>query len=585
MTSLPPNHDPADATPSPEPEEEKPSTEFAKALEEYEKAEPAAAAPAAGVEVKVGQKVHVKVVSVGEDTLLCDFGGRSEAVADAKLFRNEDGTSKVAAGEELDLFVVEAGEHMVLGPSIKPERHGALARLREALRAGVPVSGKVHALNSGGLAVDLGGARGFCPMSQIELGFCKDASAYVGKTIEFLILEVKDGKGGVVLSRRQLLRREEEEKGKKLLEHLKPGDELEGTVARLENFGAFVDLGGLDGLVHVSEISHERIGHPKQVLHAGQKVRVKVLRIEPGKDGKPRVALSIRASTPDPWQGVEARYTPGMRVSGTVARLTDFGAFVALEPGIDGLVHVSHASLQRIGHVKEVLSPGQKIEAVVLSVDGARKRLALSIRDALAADLPPARTPVVGEVVEGRVAGIKPFGVFVDLPEFGPRVAGLMPREESGQPRGADLAQIFPLGSTVRVEILEPKQGKVRLRLEGATPAAPPMPAAERPEGSPRRERGPRTGGGERGGRGGPRGERPERGREERGERGGGRGRRERGPREAGERRAGRPPRDPDRENSRPFASSSSGEEPPSPMALALRKAMEEARRKESDGS
>src|SRR5262249_27475467 len=159
-------------------------------------------------------------------------------------------------------------------------------------------------------------------------------------------------------------------------------------VARLENFGAFIDLGGLDGLVHVSEVSHDRIGHPKEVLKQGQKGRVKVLRVETGKDGKPRVALSLRASVPAPWEGAEQRFTPGQRVTGTVARLTDFGAFVALAPGIDGLVHISQVAPHRVGHVKEVLSPGQQIEAVVLSVEPGKKRLALSIRDAVAGDQP-----------------------------------------------------------------------------------------------------------------------------------------------------------------------------------------------------
>jgi small subunit ribosomal protein S1 len=193
---------------------------------------------------------------------------------------------------------------------------------------------------------------------------------------------VGESKGSVVLSRRQLLRRADEEKAGQLIANIKPGDELEGTVARLETFGAFVDLGGVDGMVHVSEIRHERVAHPGQVLQAGEKVKVKVLRVETGRDGRPRIALSIKATAADPWQGIEARYPVGARVMGVVARLADFGAFVTLEPGIDGLVHVSEVALERIGHVREVLTPGQAIEAVVLGVDPEKKRVSLSVRRA-----------------------------------------------------------------------------------------------------------------------------------------------------------------------------------------------------------
>ena len=338
-------------------------------------------------------KVKARVVSVGEEHTLFDFGGRSEAVAETRHFRAEDGTPGVKPDDVLELFVVEAGDQVVLAPSIRADAHAALRQMREAHAAGVPVSGRVTGLNSGGLEVDLSGERAFCPLSHIESGFCADPSVYVGRTLEFLVTSVGDAKGSVVLSRRQLLRRGEEEQAKKLVASLKPGDELDGTVARLEAFGAFVDLGGVDGLVHVSEIRHERVGHPSQVLRQGEKVHVKVLRLDVGKDGRQRIALSIKATAPDPWTGIESRYSPGMRVMGVVARLTDFGAFVTLEPGIDGLVHVSEAAPQRIAHVKDVLTVGQTIEAMVLSVDPEKKRVSLSIKRTVEDSLPPAPAP------------------------------------------------------------------------------------------------------------------------------------------------------------------------------------------------
>ncbi len=367
------------------------SAEFARALDEFEQSKRSAAVAArAAAEITVGMKVKGKVVSVGEEHTLLDFGGRSEAVAETRHFRAEDGTPSVQPGDLIELFVVEAGDQVVLAPSIRADAHAVLRQMREAHAAGVPVSGRVTGLNSGGLEVDLSGERAFCPLSHIESSFCADPSVYVGRTLEFLVTSVGDTKGSVVLSRRQLLRRGEEEQAKKLVASLKPGDELDGTVARLEAFGAFVDLGGVDGLVHVSEIRHERVGHPREVLCQGEKVHVKVLRLDTGKDGRQRIALSIKATAPDPWTGIESRYSAGMRVMGVVARLTDFGAFVTLEPGIDGLVHVSEAAPQRIAHVKEVLAAGQTIEAVVLGVDPEKKRVSLSIKRTVEDSAPPA---------------------------------------------------------------------------------------------------------------------------------------------------------------------------------------------------
>ena len=468
---------------TPDLDDEAPSSDFAQALEEFERGRRSATAAAgAAAEIAVGMKVKGKIVSVGDEHTLVDFGGRSEAVVETRHFRAEDGGLKVAPGDPLELYVVEAGDQVVLAPSIRTDARAALRQVREAHAAGVPVSGRVTGVNTGGLEVDLGGVRAFCPMSQIETSFCADPAAYVGRTLEFLVTQVGDARGGVVISRRQLLRQAEEEQGKKLLASLKPGDELDGTVARLEAFGAFVDLGGVQGLVHVSEIRHERIGNPRDALSVGEKVHVKVLRLEPGKDGRLRIGLSIKAAAPDPWSALGSGFAVGSRVQGVVARLTDFGAFVTLAPGIDGLVHVSEAAAQRVGHVKEVLSPGQPVEAVVLSVDPAKKRISLSIREAMAAGLPAARTPSAGEITEGRVSGIKPFGVFVDLPDYGHRVSGLLPREETGEPRGADLSRLFSPGQALQVEILEAKEGKIRLGLVHALPERKPAaPAAASP--------------------------------------------------------------------------------------------------------
>lgn len=370
----PPLTDPAD--------DEAPSAEFASALAAHEGAG-APAAPEAERTIEVGAKVSGRVVAIGEEYAMIDHGGRSEATADLRHWRAEDGTLSIAVGDTLELFVLEAGDQVVLGPSVRAEAHAALRQMREAKASGMPVSGRVTGLNTGGLQIDVGGVRGFCPISQIEAGFCADASVYVGRTLEFLVTEVKDGKGGVVLSRRALLRKADEAQAQQTLATLQPGDVRDGKVRRLEPFGAFVDLGGIDGMVHVSEIRHDRVAHPKDALKEGEAVRVKVLRVEPGKDGRPRIALSIKACAPDPWADATRQFTPGARVRGVVARLADFGAFVTLAPGLDGLVHVSQIASERIQHPREALSPGQEVEALVLAVEPDKKRIALSIKAVL----------------------------------------------------------------------------------------------------------------------------------------------------------------------------------------------------------
>jgi small subunit ribosomal protein S1 len=326
------------------------------------------------------------VVAIGPEHALLDIGARSEAVAELTPFRGEDGTPRIAVGEPLELYVVEADDPVVLAPSLRADPGAVLGQMRAAHAAGVPVTGRVTGINAGGLEVELGGARGFCPVSQIESGYCADPSVHLGRTLEFLVTGIEDARRGVTLSRRQLLRRAEEEETRRRLAALRPGDELDGKVARLEPFGAFVDLGGVDGLVHVSEIQYGRVAHPRDVLREGEPVRVRVLRIEAGREGRPRIALSIKAASPDPWLEVPQRFAPGGRVKGVVARITEFGAFVTLAPGVDGLVHVSEIAEQRTERVKDALAAGREIEAIVLSVDVARRRIALSIRAARAAD-------------------------------------------------------------------------------------------------------------------------------------------------------------------------------------------------------
>jgi len=383
---------------APDPDDLGPSQDFARALEDFERGaggHPATTASAVVArDLAVGDKVRGRVVAIGDTHALVDYGGRSEALADLAAFRNEQGALGIAVGDAPELFVVESGDQVVLSPVAVGEAGSGMHMLREARTAGMPVTGRVTGVNAGGLAVEVGGVRGFCPVSQIDTMFVTDPSVFVGRTLEFMVTRVEDGRGGVVLSRRQHLVREQQEKARRALAALKVGDVLEGKVARLEPFGAFVDLGGVDGMVHISEIGYERLTHPRERLAEGQAVRVQVLSVGPMAGGKTRIALSIKATLPDPWSGIESRFRPGMRTSGMVSRLAEFGAFVQVAPGIDGLVHVSEAALGRVRHVKDVLAVGDTVEVMVVGVDPVKRRIALSVKQALAGQAGAEPSPV-----------------------------------------------------------------------------------------------------------------------------------------------------------------------------------------------
>jgi small subunit ribosomal protein S1 len=485
------------------------SAEFARMLEQFESSREA------GTPL-VGHQVRGRIVQIGPDISFVDFGGRSEGAIETRYFRDPEGQLTAQVGDMVDLFVVDNQDQVILAPSVRAAPNVALDQVLDARRTGMPISGKVSGLNAGGLEIDLAGLRGFCPVSQIDAGFCPDPAVYLGKTLEFLVTEVAEGGKRLVLSRKALLRREEEEKAKKLMQGLKDGSEHEGTVVRLETFGAFVDLGGVDGLVHVSEIRYERTENPAEVLAVGQKVRVKVLGVKEVAGGRPKISLSMKAAAPDPWDEVEERFWPGRRVEGSVVRLTDFGAFINLAPGIDGLAHVSEVALHPVAHARDAVSTGQRVAAIVLAVDREKRRISLSIRDALAADLAvsgpeegegsvasspgsPAdsasgpgpgtaigsggpgaigaptqlKPPAAGDLADGWVAGIKPYGLFVDLPAYGHRARGLVPMEETGERPGTDLLRRFKIGDQLRVAIIEvDAEGKIRLSLTRARDAA-----------------------------------------------------------------------------------------------------------------
>ena len=339
--------------------------------------EQAAAAAPAGPTLKPGKRMKVTLVQVGEKDSFVDFGGRSEGTIATSELKDEKGELKHNVGDELSLVVRKGGDSPVftLGRRKVPAN---LGKVKEAFESGVPMEGKIKSTNKGGFEVDLGGVRAFCPYSQIQLGYCDKPDEYVGQKLPFQVITFERGGRNIVVSRRKLLEAEAKEQAQETVQNLEVGAEFEGVVRRLQPYGAFVDIGGLDGLVHVSEISHGRISNPSDVLEVGQKVRVKVIRLE-GEGDKRRISLSMKELTGDPWEGIQERYQEGATVAGKVVRLAEFGAFVELEPGIDGLVHISEISTERIQHPGDKLQRGQDVEVRVLNVDDDQRRISLSL--------------------------------------------------------------------------------------------------------------------------------------------------------------------------------------------------------------
>jgi small subunit ribosomal protein S1 len=346
----------------------------------------------AGESPAVGDKVAGTVVAIGEEQVFVDLGGKTEGLMDPAALRGEDGQLTVGVGDAVEAMVTGIDEEsgaLFLGDQQGRHLHGT-AELEQAYRQQLPVQGRVTGVIKGGLEVQVAGHRAFCPASQIDVRFVEDLAEFVGQHLDFRITKLEGGrKLNLVVSRRMLLEEQQRIQAEALRARLVEGAVLNGTVTSIRDYGAFVDLGGIEGMIHVSELAFHRVKHPSELLSEGQQVEVAVLRIEQTGDPKrpEKIALSMRALARDPWTDVPTRFPVGTRVAGTVTRLQSFGAFVELAPGIEGLVHVSELGAdRRVAHPQEVVSPGQRVEALVLALDLEKKRISLSLDETKAAE-------------------------------------------------------------------------------------------------------------------------------------------------------------------------------------------------------
>ncbi len=417
-----------------------------------------------------GDKVSGKVLKVSKDTIFVDLGGKSEGIADVQEFRDREGNVTVQQGDWVEMRVASTRDGIHLTKGMKVQGPDALDILREAKESVIPVEGRVTAVVKGGFQVDLSGIRAFCPLGQIDLQFCEKPDDHVGARYPFRIMEVKEKGKNIIVSRRVLLQEEQEKKSKETLARLKPDLECEGKVTKLTDFGAFVDIGGVEGMVHISEISHGRIGHPSEVLKPGQPVKVKVMKVETDKEGRAKISLSIKALEPDSWEK-GLGFEEGEIIQGKVSRLTDFGAFIEVAPGVDGLVHVSEISYERVQHPSRFLHEGDRVDVLVMGIDHQTHRISLSIKEVMikkkmeqegeGADKVRREA---GQVLRGIVDDIKPYGLFVRLPQLGAKARGLLPLEELRSSEKGDVKKKFPKGQEIQVEITSiDEKGRIRL--------------------------------------------------------------------------------------------------------------------------
>lgn len=344
------------------------------------------------------------------------------------------------------------------------EQDKVVIALREAKEEGTRVEGKVIGWNQGGFHVVVDGVTTFCPRSEMEIKNPKSPSFYMDKTFDFKVIKHQKRGRRIVLSRKQILLGKREDVVQSLETKAKTDEPIEGRVSSLTDFGAFVDVGGIEGLVHVTEISHTRVGHPKERLQVGQKVQVQVLKVEEGGD---RISLSMKAMEPNPWKQFAESHPRGSKFQGKVVRKTDFGIFVELEPGFDGMIHVSQLP-PGMTLEANTLDVGNEIEGWVLRTEPGRERISLSLREVPEED--PWKTIheryPEGEVVEGEVEDVTNFGVFILLE---PGLTGLLPNSYLNLPRGQDASRFFPAGKKVQVQVesVDAQRKRISLAQEG----------------------------------------------------------------------------------------------------------------------
>jgi small subunit ribosomal protein S1 len=367
--------------------------------------------------VKPGEIVRGRVVRIGPEFVTVDIGYKSEGQIPLAEFRTRDGRIIVNEGDEIEVYfdAADAEQEGIVLSRAKAEQFRVWRDIENAYTNKTPIEGAIIGKVKGGLKVDIG-VTAFLPGSHVDLRPVRDLDRFVGKRGKFAVLKYNRARANVVVSRRAILEQERDSLRDETLKLLEEGVILEGAVKNITDYGAFVDLGGIDGLLHITDMSWGRISHPSEILTVGEKIKVVILKFDPEKE---RVSLGLKQLEPDPWGTVTERYAVGGRVSGKVVSLADYGAFIELEKGVEGLLHVSEMSwTKRVTHPSKLISVGEELEVMILEIDPSHRRISLGLKQISPNPWEVVRAShPVGSRIRGKIKSITDFGVFVEVGE------------------------------------------------------------------------------------------------------------------------------------------------------------------------
>ena len=368
-------------------------------------------------DLKEGEIVQGEIIQVTQDHVIVDVGYKSEGRIPIAQFKDREGNVTVKVGDSVRVYLEqwEDDDGEIVLSKDKADQLRVWEEINKVIEKDGVIEGKVNALIKGGLAVDIG-VQAFLPGSQVDLHPVRDLSVLIGKIFKFKVLKFNKKRGNIVLSRRALLEKEREKLRKETISTLKEGDIIEGMVKNITDYGIFVDLGGIDGLLHITDISWGRVTNPSELFKVGERIKVKVINFDRENE---RVSLGYKQIRPDPWTKAEEKYPVGARIKGRIVNITNYGAFIELEEGIEGLIHISEMSwIKKMKHPSQLLSIGDVVEAMVLDLDVQRKRISLSLKQLelnpwviMEEKYPP------GTVIEGKVKNVTDFGIFIGFDE------------------------------------------------------------------------------------------------------------------------------------------------------------------------
>ena len=415
-------------------------------------------------DLEEGSIVKGEIVRVNDDNVLVDVNFKSEGQIPAAEFRDAAGNINVKVGDKVDVYVVRKNENegTITLSFEKAKRMQVFDQLEDVQENNRVIKGHIVRRIKGGYTVDIGGVEAFLPGSHVDLRPVPDMDALVNQEFEFRVLKINRRRSNVIVSRRVLLEEERDSKRQDLLRTLEEGQIVQGKAKNITEYGVFVDLGGLDGLLHITDMSWKRIRHPKEMITMGQDLTLKVLSFDRENN---KVSLGLKQLVPDPWQDISARFPEGKKVTGKVTNLVDYGAFVELEPGVEGLVHISEMSWTRkLRHPSQMVHTGDEVEVVILGVDGEKKRISLGMKQVrpnpweLVAEKYPE-----GTVLEGVIKNITEFGMFIGIEDG---IDGLIHVSDiSWTKKVRHPNEIYKVGDTVQAKVLTVDQENEKFTL------------------------------------------------------------------------------------------------------------------------